>query len=162
MSLPTGTVYGSRVSSSGDKIVKDVNMRSLYLVKDFTSGESSDTTSSYFMYDPLTLSSTETTRITYSVDGTKEEGSTKIEIQNASEMLPTISTMATKSTITSENVESFFEPTGISFSSDDSAIFFGSSKTFRIKFLPSDDSPRLVFQYLDESSGDYITKTSIL
>ncbi|ACH46871.1 unknown [Feldmannia species virus] len=47
------------------------------------------------------------------------------------------------------------DSTGLYFDSDDSAIYFGASKTFRIIF-----SDRLLFQYLDGSTGEYVTKLS--
>lgn len=167
MSLPTGTIYGSRVSSSGNKVVKDLNFRNKYMVKDFSSGSSANTSSSYFVHDPLTTSTQESTRITYTVSGTKQTGGVDVKAlktDSSLQFMPsTISTTPSISIINSNDVEASFTSDGISFNSNDAAIYFGSSKTFRIKFFPGTvDTSRLVFQYLDELSGEYITKMSIL
>lgn len=170
MSLPTGTIYGSRVSSSGDKLVNDMNIKNLYLVDEFYIGSTSSTSSSYFVNDSTTTTAHESSRLSYTVSGTKENGgidikSLKTDVNdNSIQFMPsTISTAASSSIINSNDIEAKFSSDGISFNSDDYSIFFGSSKTFRIKFFPGGvNTARLVIQYLDELSGTYVTKMSIL
>jgi len=170
MSLPTGTIYGSRVSSSGDKLVNDINLKNLYLIRDFSYGLTSSTSSSYFVNDSSTTTVQETSRITHTVNGTKEKGGISVKslktdsVDNSVKFMPsTISTTASSSIINSNDMEATFSSDGISFNNDDYSIYFGSSKTFRIKFVPGGiDTSRLVIQYLDELSGEYVTKMSIL
>lgn len=159
----TVTESVQNVSSSGDKLIKDLNFRNLHMVSDFNTGEQMSTISSCFVYDPSTTSENEVTRITHTITGTKESGSIDVNVFDSasSEMVNVISSNATATDINSGEISSSFNSDGLSFNSDDCSIFFGESKTFRMKFI-SGSVPRLVFQYLDTESGEYVTKSSIL
>ena len=53
-----------------------------------------------------------------------------------------------------------FRSTGLQFDNDDSAIYFGASQEFRIKF--SSGTPDVLsFEYFDSSAGDYVVKNQI-
>jgi hypothetical protein len=53
------------------------------------------------------------------------------------------------------------DTTGLSFDSDDCAVYFGASKEFRIRFEPTGIA-RLAFEYYDSLTDSYVTGASFL
>ena len=150
LTLPTGAVYGSRVETAGDLTVGNITLSHSYRVSAKT-GEQLRSSDSVF------VSNEEATRISSQVDAENTTGSLAIGVRqgdNVSGILattPTLTTLGTKVNV---------DEKGLSFDSDNSCIFFGGEKTFRIKYELS-TPPRLLFQYRS-SSGDYVTKFSVL
>lgn len=151
MSTPTEAVYGSQVSVSGDLVVRDMVYRERHSIEEtlvsnqsfYVAGDDvQEATRMVHHHDPVTSSaalSVETLR----VDGDKH-------------MVTSLGVAPSQTVLASDGVTATFSK-GLSFDSDDSAIYFGGSKTFRIKYTEGPPG-RLLFQCLD--SGSYVTKFS--
>lgn len=146
--------YGSQVLSSGDLVVRDVNSSSQMRVADVSSEHSS-----YVLSQGDAL---EASREIHSYDSDKLTGRytssclrTHDELSN---MAVTFETDPEKTNFNTGETSATFSQ-GLSFNTDESAIYFGGSKTFRVMLSP-DTPSRLVFQYLDPSTSEYVTKFS--
>jgi hypothetical protein len=66
--------------------------------------------------------------------------------------------------VSEEAVQTTFGVDGLSFNSDNASIFLGSNKQFRIGYLPADRvfQDRLVFEHLDLSTHEYVTKAEFM
>lgn len=144
--------YGSQVLTSGDLNVRDVTHSERLMVN-----ESVDATESTFVLDGT--DTLESTRVVHTYDPTSGSGNLTIKCLETDGLLTsTVSVDPGGTTIVSGGVKATLS-SGLSFDSDDSAIYFGASKIFRIKYM--DESPeRIVFQYLDTNSNTYVTKFS--
>lgn len=159
MSLDVSTArYGSQVLSSGDLVVRDAlastqtrvdvsySINSKYIV----SGDSEDlgvqeVSREVYAYDSDSRSGRYSTSCLRSGDGYQS-----IEV--------TVETDPEKTSFFSGDAQAKVSQ-GLSFNSDESAIYFGKSKTFRIRYL-NELPERLVFQYLDPTTFEYVTKFS--
>lgn len=145
--------YGSQVLSSGDLVVRDTSSSSQYRVNTKLS-----THSAYVAGEV----SQEATRLEHVFDEGTNSGRYKNSCLRSDGEFPTIATALESSpeeTTISTNDTSATLSQGLSFDSDEASIYFGVSKTFRIRFL-SEDPKRLVFQYLEPSTSEYVTKLS--
>lgn len=164
MSIPTGSVYAQKVGTAGDLVVKDILFSNDYRVKDI---DDLDLTSShsYFVRDTDTLEVQETSRIVHSLSSDKNYGGFSIQAldtnSSVKSMPSTVTSTANSTIITTKTGACTFSNQGLSLDSENSSIFFGASKVFRIKFT-SETPSRLLFQYLDTDLDEYITKLSIL
>ncbi len=153
MSLPTGTVYGSQVMQSGDMCVKTMAARNRYTVS-----TESITNHRTYVTDASDSSVTQASTVINEVSGGAGFVSFGALDSVSGEMVKTFKTNPTSTTIISDSKRATLSG-GLSFDSDDCAIYFGENKIFRIMF--SDDSPaRLIFQCLNETTSDYVTKFS--
>lgn len=150
------STYGSQVLGSGDLLIKDVTSSAQHRV-----GLESSTHSTY-VFDKSSELLQEVTRETHTSVGST--GSTSGLYTSA--CLGQSSTMETilemdpgKTRIRTNETSATLSPSGLSFDSDEAAIYFGANKTFRVKFF-AETPKRLVFQYLDPSNLEYVTKFS--
>lgn len=153
--------YGSQVLSSGDLVVRDTASSSHYRVAHATG---SDLSSVHSAFVKLDASTQEVTREAHIFDSATQSGrfTSACLGRTPDDMYVTMGVaMETDPERTSFNASgtSSTLSQGLSFNSDESAIYFGGSKTFRIKF-EADSPQRLVFQYLEPSSAEYVTKFS--
>ena len=150
---------GSQVSSSGDVVVKDTSHHSKFFVRG--SDNFQDVVSSKHSAFSVDSSRTTTTEFGREVrEFNLSLGKYAIGfLREAEEISETLSCVPGSTQISSDGVTATFAK-GLSFDSDDSAIYFGESRTFRIKFFANDLVPRLLFQYLDPASNEYKTKLS--
>ncbi|CAM9104085.1 unnamed protein product [Sphacelaria rigidula] len=156
------TSYGSQVLSSGDLVVRDAILSSQHRVDHSTGLGISSAHSSYVLSQGA---SQEVSRDVYSLTGSgsekhagKYESSCLCTGDNYKTMPVTLETDPEKTRFNTNETSATFSQ-GLSFNTDESAIYFGRSKTFRL-MLNTDTPARLVFQYLDPSSSKYVTKFS--
>lgn len=152
--------YGSQILSSGDLVVRDAISGSQYRVDHSTGlGQSSEHSAYVVLASGVAQ---EATRHVHMYDSDKLSGrysSSCLRTENNDQsMAVTLETDPEKTKFTTREASATLSQ-GLSFSSDESAIYFGGSKTFRLMY--SSEAPeRLVFQYLDPSSMEYVTKFS--
>lgn len=154
--LPTGSSYGSQVLTSGDLSVGSMSARNKYSVS-----FSSDAKTSHLAYvtDPVDDSVTECSRVVNEASGGVGFFSIGVLEPTTSKVVKSFKSEPGSTTISTGETSATFGQSGLSFDSDDCAIFFGKDKTFRIMF--TDDAPaRLVFQCLNPATGEYVTKFS--
>lgn len=155
--------YGSQVLSSGDLVVRDAVLSSQHRVDHSTGLEVFSTHSSYVLSEGDSQGSQEVSRTVHSLE-LSENLAGKYENlclgtgDDFQSMSVTVETDAEKTRFYTNETSATFSQ-GLSFNSDESAIYFGRSKTFRL-MLNTDTPSRLVFQYLDPSSSEYVTKFS--
>lgn len=155
LNLSNLSSYGSQVLGSGDLVARDTSSSLQYRLN-----TKSSTHSSYVTGE---VGSQEATRLEHAFDeGTNSGRYKKSCLRSDGEYAPTIATAVESSpeetTISTDDTSATLSQ-GLSFDSDEASIYFGVSKTFRIRFL-SDDPKRLVFQYLEPSTSEYVTKLS--
>lgn len=155
MSL-TLSSYGSQILGSGDIVVKDVTSSSQNRV------HTESSTHSAYVLDSQSDQTQEATRTKHSYNANIDSGVLSYACLRSDGEFPTMAstleTDAEKTTITT-NENSATLSQGLSFSSDESAIYFGENKIFRVKYFPVAPE-RLVFQYLEPSTSEYVTKFS--
>lgn len=158
--LPTATSYGSQVVTSGDLSVRSMSGRNKYAVRG-TDGLRKNAKTNHFAYvtDATDGSVTESSRVVTETIGGKGYFSVGVLDAGKEEVVKSFQCSAEGTTIFAGDTKATFEQSGLSFDSDDCAIFFGKDKTFRIMY--TEDKPaRLVFQCLNTASGEYVTKFS--
>jgi len=163
------TVYGSQVQDSGDLVARDFIYSNDYHVRDIDSGLTAS--KSYYVRDSILEDVQETSRVVHGISSEKDFGSLYMQTLRTDggtsvKTLPvTLSTVSEASTITtttdSLTTTATLSNSGLSFDSDTSSIFFGGSKTFRIKY-ENITPPRIVFQAYNTTTSEYETKYSIL
>lgn len=147
--------YGSQVRNSGDVVVRDTTS-SLHYRLDTTSsthsayviggdGLAQEATREEHIFVPETVSGR------YTSSCLRSDGAFPT-------MAITLDTNPESTTIKTNDTSATFSQ-GLSFDSNESAIYFGASKTFRMRFL-SEEPKRFVFQYLEPSTSEYVTKFS--
>lgn len=169
--MDIANVDGSNIDSAGEAIVRDATCRDKFLVQNTittNAEEESSTSISAHVAEPIgttnstTATETETVRETFKLDATGGNytiGCFKKEQElEEKKNCPTLLSKPTFTKIFTDDVTASVDK-GLSFDSDQSAIYFGASKEFRIKY--STDTPqRLLFQYLQPSTQMYVTKFS--
>lgn len=151
------SAYGSEILTYGDVSVRDTMTSSQLRV------DVSESVNSRYVYEGGEVpESLEICREVYTYDAdsvcgkystacvTKGEGYTTMEVGMETAAEETRFLVGDREAVLSK---------GLSFNSDESAIYFGHLKTFRIMF-EDDDPARLVFQYFDSSTSQYVTKFS--
>lgn len=150
------SLYGSQVLSSGDVVVRDTASSVQHRV------DPASSTHSAYVIDPDASDAQEATREEHIFDSDTVSGRyTKSCLRSDGQyptMAVTFETDPEKTTITTDETSATLSQ-GLSFNSDESAVYFGGSKTFRLRYL-SDDPKRLVFQYLEPTTSEYVTKFS--
>lgn len=158
--LPTGSSYGSQILTSGDICVGSLSARNRYAVYR-TDELSSQAKASHLAYvnDATDGTLTECSRINNEENA--GVGQFSIGVLSTSDtvqtLLKTFKSEPTATAISNAYTTATFGERGLSFDSDNCAIYFGRDKTFRI-MLNQGDPARLVFQCLDEATGEYVTK----
>ena len=154
MSLLNLSSYGSQILGSGDLVVKDVTSSSQHRVH-----TESSTHSAYVLSEDHAQ---EATREKHAFDVDKNSGMLGYACLRSDTEFPTMATTLEtdpeKTTITTNETSATLSK-GLSFNSDESAIYFGANKIFRLKY-ESVAPERLVFQYLDQNTSEYVTKFS--
>lgn len=154
--LPVGTVYGSRVESGGDIVQRDVGFRNDYRVS-----SNLNSTHKHFVYDPISNTTEESSRLKYAADETQTTGSVNMLVRDGSDMKYSFQAQPEVIAIESSETKASFTPIGLQFNSNDAGIYFGENQEFRIIFDSSSPS-RLSFQNYITSTGTYVTKYSVV
>lgn len=150
--------YGSQVLSSGDLVVRDVASFSQHRVNSVTRKSSANST---YVVDIDSGLSQESTREVYSYDPESLSGKYTagcLRTEGYQTMPVTLGTEPKQTDFVNDRTTATISQ-GLSFDSEESAIYFGGSKTFRVMYLGVEPE-RLVFQYLDGNTSEYVTKFS--
>lgn len=161
--LPTGSSYGSRVLTSGDLSVRSLSARNKYTVHD-TQDAAADSSTSHLAYvaDPSDDTVTECSRLVSGAGGFSAGALATVDNgvdTPSSGIVKTFKSEAESTTIYTGEIKATFQESGLSFDSDDCAMYFGKDRVFRIMFIV-DEPARLVFQCLNAATGEYVTKFS--
>lgn len=158
--LPTVSSYGTQVLTSGDLSVRSISARNkhtVYSSDPLSSG--AETSHLAYVADVADGSVTECSRVTSEVSGGVGYFSIGVLEPATSKVVKSFKSEAEGTTISTGGISATFGQDGLSFDSDDCAIFFGKDRTFRIMY--TDGAPsRLVFQCLNTVTGEYVTKFS--
>jgi hypothetical protein len=99
------------------------------------------------------------------MDALNTEGRVDISVRDASSMVTPMSIESGQTVIASASAGASsiatVDTTGLSFDSDDCAVYFGASKEFRIRFEPTGIA-RLAFEYYDSLTDSYVMGASFL
>jgi len=150
------------IPNSGDLVVKDVICSNDHRIRDIDDTNLTSTRS-FFVYDDPDVQ--EVSRVVHGLSSDKESGSIAIqslETVGIDQNMPTnISSSAECTKFLTGDSANVISNIGLSFDSDDSAIFFGGSKEFKI-VLETGTPSRLLFQSYNTTSLSYVTKFSCL
>jgi len=154
--------HAENVQTAGTLISKDTIYSNDHFVRDVTD---TDLTSSrsYYVYDDPDVQ--EVSRVIHGISSNLESGYLSmltLSTDGLDQSLPkTISTYPNCTEIRAGGTIATISPSGLSFDSDDSAIFFGGNKEFKLVFEPTSPS-RLLIQSYDSSTLSYTTRFSCL
>ena len=161
--LPYGTVEGAKISKAGDFVMRSIVTSNLYHI-----GLNVPTQSTKVAHRTFSLGHGTTSNFTsleMSMNASNTEGHVDVDVRNASAMATPLSIGADQTVIASASADASstatVDTTGLSFNSNESCIYFGASKEFRIRFEPTGIA-RLAFEYYDSSTGSYVTGASFL
>ena len=142
-------------------VVVGVTMAKNFIhVREKESSGDTSISSHVLMFDPSTDERLQVSEITKTVDESmtlgkctwRSLGTTKALVDTLDYDPSQVKIHAvSNTTLNSSNIDN----TGISFSSDEASIFFGSSSQVRVSY--SDD--RILVQFMDRETGEYVTKT---
>jgi len=157
----------SVVGTSGSSFMKNHSCNISNLIASKTTGAKGDTYSSCWVHDTDLSTTDEVTRVVHTIDedsnfGTMSMGVLHTDASANKFIEPAIQMTSTNTTISAQDSadqtrSAIFESTGLSFDSDESAVYFGASKQFRIKF--TDGSPSFLQVQSSDGAGGYVTKT---
>ncbi|AAR26931.1 FirrV-1-B56 [Feldmannia irregularis virus a] len=158
------------VGSAGSHFMKNITCNVQNLVGQKTTGESGSTYSSAWVTNADDSNTLEVSRMVHELDDTSTTGTLSLGVlytdsSNQQFIEPALALQATSTTISAQNdaeqtTSATFESKGLSFDTDDAAIYFGSSQRFRIKF--SDGTPSaLQIQSFDDTTSSYITRQEV-
>lgn len=149
-----------QVLTSGDLRVRSVSARNKYTVYKPDAGSPIKRTNHFaHVADSADASVTECSRIINGTSGDIGYFSVGVLDPVTGTMVQSFKSQPSSTVISTGETNATFTESGLSFDSDDCAIYFGKERTFRIMFT-SNAPARLVFQCLDPSTGEYITKFS--
>lgn len=145
--------YGSQVLNSGDILVKDVTSGTQHRI------DTEFSTHLTYVIREETGQQTlqQVTTAKHSV--VNNSGRFTLSCLKGEDYVENLDVHPEETTITSDETSATISSGGLSFSSDESAIYFGLNKVFRLKYF-SESPERLVFQYLEPSTSEYVTKFS--
>ena len=152
---PTASSYGSQVLTSGDLCVRSASSRNKVCV--YTPG--ADASHLCYVTDAADASVTECSRVTNNASGGLGRFAVGALEAGTGAMAETFASSPQSTVVSAGGNTATLGQTGLSFDSDECAIYFGKDRTFRIMYV---DTPpaRLVFQCIDAESGLYTTKFS--
>lgn len=155
------------VGAAGSHFMKNVTANVTNLMGEKVDGETGSTYNSAWIHNTTDSSTQEITRVVHEVDETSENATISIGVLHTDAssnkfIEPTIAMRYDSTVISSQNesdqtASATFQSTGLSFDTDDAAIYFGADKNFRIKF--ADGTPSVLqIQSYDSSALDYVTR----
>lgn len=170
--FPGGVTTASQVSTAGDIVLRDLIMKCSSQVTTKVSGDFTYGLSSYYVYNPITGTTLEATRVRHGINDDGDTGSMSFNvlytpstgpqlIHNALEIEPSKTTISTIDS--SGSLEATFDSTGLRFNSDSGDVYFGASQEFRIHYEPSsgNDPSMLQIQGYDTVTSEYVTRQLI-
>ena len=157
------------VGAAGSHFMRNLTTNVLNLVGEKVDGEKGSTYNSTWVHNTTDSTTQEVSRMVHELDEDSENATISIGVlhtdANSNQFIePTLAMRYDATVISAQDssdatASATFESTGLSFDSDQAAIFFGASKNFRIKFSDGDGGPSLLqIQSLDSGSGEYVTR----
>lgn len=151
----------------GSQFAKNLTINVMNIVGTRVTGSSGNTHQSGWLYDSTADTISEATRIVHTIDENGETGGLSIGVLHTdassnSFLEPVIQCAPTSTTISAQDasdntVSATFNSLGLSFDAANSAVYFGSSQTFRIIMI--EGTPNVLsVQSLDSVSGEYVSR----
>jgi len=151
---------GSQILTAGDLSVNSVSARDKFTVyRTDPSSPIPGTNHHAYVADSADESVTECARVINEARGRAGYLAIGVLDPDTGGVVQSFRTEPSSTVISAGQARATFAQSGLSFDSDDCAIYFGKDKTFRIMFT-SDAPARLVFQCLNSDTGSYVTKFS--
>lgn len=157
----------SVVGTSGSSFMRNMTANVTNVVAQKTTGAVGSTYQSGWVHDTDLSTTDEMTRIVHTMDEDSEFATLSLGVLHtdggANKFIePAIQMTSTQVVLSSQDSSdatrsAVFESTGLSFDSDESAVYFGASRNFRIVF--EDGTPALLKIQSTDGAGGYITKT---
>lgn len=170
--FPGGVATASQVATAGDIVLRDLILKCSSQVTTKVSGDFTYGLSSYYVYNPITGTTLEATRVSHGINDAGDTGSMSFNvlytpstgpqlIHNALEIEPSKTTISTIDS--SGALEATFDSSGLRFNSDFGDVYFGASQEFRIHYEPSsgNNPSMLQIQGYDSSTSGYVTRQLI-
>lgn len=170
--FPGGVTTASQVATAGDIVLRDLILKCSNQVTTKVSGDFTYGISSYYVYNPITGTTLEATRVSHGINDAGDTGSMSFNvlytpstgpqlIHNALEIEPSKTTISTIDS--SGALEATFDSSGLRFNSDSGDVYFGASQEFRIHYEPSsgNNPSMLQIQGYDSSTSGYVTRQLI-
>lgn len=156
------------VGPLGSQFAKNITCSVINVVGSKTTGASGNTSSSSWVYDTETDTIAEATRIVHTIDENSESATLSIGVRHTDASAnafiePVIECAAGSTTISAQDdsdntVSTTIDSTGISFDTDEAAIYFGSAQKFRIVFRDGTPSTLAIESY-DADTGTYMIRS---
>lgn len=157
----------SVVGAAGSHFMRNLTTNVLNMVGEKVDGEKGSTYNSTWVHNTTDSTTQEVSRMVHELDETSENATISIGVlhtdTNDNQFIePTLAMRYDATVISAQDAadataSATFESTGLSFDTDQAAIYFGASKNFRIKF--SDGTPSVLqIQSYDSSALDYVTR----
>lgn len=155
--LPSGTVYASRVEDSGDIVHGGTIFKNEAMVSTtFKSNKA------HFVHDTTSDEVYQTSSIQHESDATgANSGSIKLRVKESDNMNTHVDVRPGEIIVGNGESVATIDVTGLRFNSDSAGLYFGENQEFRI-VMTSDIPSRLRYQNYDSSTGEYVTKYSVL
>ncbi len=157
----------SVVGTAGSSFMKNMTANVTNVVAEKTTGASGTTYQSAWVHDTDLSTTEEVSRIVHTVDEDSEFATMSLGVLHTDGMAnkfiePAIQMTSTQVVISSQNDSdatrsALFDSEGLSFDTDDAAMYFGSNKNFRIVF--EDGTPALLKIQSSDGVGGYVTRT---
>lgn len=170
--FPGGVTTASQVATAGDLVLRDLILKCSSQVTTKVSGDFTYGLSSYYVYNPITGTTLEATRVRHGINDAGDTGSMSFNvlytpstgpqlIHNALEIEPSKTTISTIDS--SGSLEATFDSSGLRFNSDSGDVYFGASQEFRIHYEPAsgNDPSMLQIQGYDATTSGYVTRQLI-
>lgn len=157
----------SVVGAAGSHFMRNITTNVLNIVGEKADGEKGSTYNSAWVHNTTDSTTQEVSRMVHELDETSENATISIGVlhtDGASNQFiePTLAMRYDATVISAQDASdatasATFQSRGLSFDTDDAAIYFGSSQNFRIKF--SDGTPSVLqIQSYDSGLLDYVTR----
>lgn len=155
--LPSGTIYASRVEESGDIVHGGTIFKNEYMVSTTFKANKA-----HFVHDTTIDEVYQTSSIQHESDATgANSGSIKLRVKESDKMNTHVDVRPGETRVGNGESVATVDVTGLRFNSDSAGLYFGENQEFRI-VMTSDTPPRLRYQNYDSSTGEYVTKYSVL
>jgi hypothetical protein len=167
-SFPFGPTVAAETLTGGDLIVRDIVCRNMYQIADKVNGGVTTGSMNFFVYDAVNKITLNTTTIEFSLNDAADTGS--LELKNLYTTTAGVQSVDTSLAIspteivfqaqdTTTSLKTTMDSSGISFDSDDAAVYFGTNKTFRMYYTAaSGNTPAtLSIDGLSDTTGTYST-----
>ena len=155
--IPSGTVYASRVEESGDVVHGGIIFNNEHLTSSLLKANKA-----HYVHDEILNEVYQTSSTQHRSDATgKQSGYINLRVRNSTEMHTRVDTSPGETKIGYGDSVATIDVSGLRFNSESAGLHFGENQEFRI-VMTSDTPPRLRFQSYDSSTGQYVTKYSVV